>query len=58
VLPWLALGGLFYLMAKNSSRLAAGGSPAQTIAPPVGTPTNNAGCNDFGAAGTGNCWCG
>jgi hypothetical protein len=58
VLPWLALGGLFYLMAKNSGKLASSGAAVSTVSPPAGTPANNAGCNDFGAGGATSCWCG
>lgn len=53
VLPYLAIGGLLYLMMKNAPAVkAAGGTP---IPPAAGSVGNNAGCNDFGIRG---CWCG
>lgn len=58
VLPYLAIGGLLYLMAKNSGKLALPAPTGAAAAAPVGSPTNNAGCVDFGTAGCGNCWCG
>jgi hypothetical protein len=58
VLPYLAVGGLLYLMAQNASKLkAAGGGSGGAVAAPAGSPTNNAGCNDFGVNNT-SCWCG
>lgn len=55
MLPYVALGGLLYLMMKNSGKLAAGGStltaPAQ-----AGSPGNNCGGTDFGTSA--GCWCG
>jgi hypothetical protein len=51
VLPWLAIGGLLYLMAQNASKVkASSGAPAM---PSAGSVGNNAGCNDFGTSG---CW--
>lgn len=53
LLPWVALGGLFYLMAKNSAKVATAGTAA--------TSTPAATCSglvtDFGVANA-NCWCG
>jgi hypothetical protein len=56
VLPYVAIGGLLYLMAKNSSALKSGTSTPATPAA-AGTPGNNCGTNDFGVTG-GCCWCG
>jgi hypothetical protein len=54
VLPWLAIGGLLYLMAQNSAKVkAAGGTTTTSAAPSAGSVGNNAGCNDFGVTG---CW--
>lgn len=52
LLPYVAVGGLLYLMIHNASKIkAAGGGVAS---PAAGSPGNNAGCNDFGV--TGGCW--
>ena len=57
VLPYLAVGGLLYLMAQNASKVKAAGSSGGAVLPPAGSPTNNAGCNDFGVNNA-SCWCG
>jgi hypothetical protein len=58
ILPYVAVGGLLYLMAQNASKVkAAGSSGAAVPLPPAGSPTNNAGCNDFGVNNA-SCWCG
>jgi hypothetical protein len=54
VLPYLAIGGLLYLMAQNAGKLKTGSATTST-APPVGSPGNNCGSNDFGVTG-GCCW--
>jgi hypothetical protein len=57
VLPYVAIGGLLYLMAKNAGKLqTTSAAPATTT--PVGTPGNNCGTNDFGVGGSTICWCG
>jgi hypothetical protein len=48
VLPYLAVGGLLYLMAQNASKLKAAGGSSGASLPAAGTAGNNAGCNDFG----------
>jgi len=54
LLPWVAIGGLLYLMAQNAGKVkAAGGTTAS--APVAGSVGNNCGGNDFGVSG---CWCG
>lgn len=55
VLPYLAIGGLLYLMAQNAGKLKTSSGTAVSTAPPVGTPGNNCGTNDFGVTG-GCCW--
>lgn len=56
VLPYVAVGGLLYLMAKNASKVKS--APGGAIAPPsAGSVGNNAGCNDFGTTGSSCCWC-
>lgn len=57
VLPYLAIGGLLYLMAKNASTLKSSATTT-AIAPPAGSPANNCGVNDFGVTGSTSCWCG
>jgi hypothetical protein len=56
VLPYLAIGGLLYLMAKNAGTLKASGTAAAT-APAAGSVGNNCGTNDFGVNNP-TCWCG
>jgi hypothetical protein len=53
LLPWLAIGGLLYLMAQNAGKLKASSSTA-AAAPPAGSPGANCGTNDFGV--TSGCW--
>lgn len=51
VLPWLAIGGLLYLMAQNASKVKG------ATALPASTAATGAGCslpNDFGVTST--CW--
>lgn len=50
LLPWVAIGGLVYLMAQNSAKVkaAAGAAPAPAPACAGGVT------NDFGVTG---CWC-
>lgn len=54
VLPWLAIGGLLYLMAQNAGKVRAA-SPGASSQPCAGSVGNNGGANDFGVCG---CWCG
>ena len=56
VLPYLAIGGLLYLMAKNAGNVKAA-APAMPAAPGAGTVGNNCGTNDFGVNNP-SCWCG
>jgi hypothetical protein len=57
LLPYVAVGGLLYLMAQNASKLKAASGGSVAPLPPAGSPTNNAGCNDFGVNNA-SCWCG
>jgi hypothetical protein len=55
LLPWVAIGGLLYLMAQNAGKVKA--TPAVTAAG-VGCctqPGRGGGITDFGV--TGQCWC-
>lgn len=57
VLPYVAVGGLLYLMIKNSGKLKASSAGAAALPPAqAGSVGNNCGANDFGA--TAGCWCG
>ena len=53
VLPWLAIGGLLYLMAQNAGKVSgkAAAAPSSSAAGCAGGVTN-----DFGTAA--GCWCG
>jgi hypothetical protein len=55
VLPYLAIGGLLYLMAKNAPA-AKGATSTTTVGPAAGSVGNNCGGTDFGTSG--GCWCG
>jgi hypothetical protein len=44
-------------MAQNASKLKAASGGSVAPLPPAGSPTNNAGCNDFGVNNA-SCWCG
>jgi hypothetical protein len=53
ILPWVAIGGLFYLMAQNAGKVKSANATSSagggTIASSCGGATT-----DFGV--TGNCW--
>jgi hypothetical protein len=55
VLPYVAIGGLLYLMAKNAGAVKS--AATTTTAPPTGSVGNNCGTNDFGVNNP-SCWCG
>jgi hypothetical protein len=54
ILPYLAVGGLLYLMAQNASKVKAAGGVLPSTGAPAGAVGNNCGGNDFGT--TPGCW--
>jgi hypothetical protein len=54
LLPWVAIGGLLYLMAQNAGKVKAAPSIAATGG--CTQPGTGGGTTDFGV--TGQCWCG
>lgn len=54
LLPWIAIGGLLYLMAQNAGKVKAAPAGASTAG--CTAPGTGGGTTDFGV--TGQCWCG
>jgi preprotein translocase subunit YajC len=59
ILPWVAIGGLFYLMAQNAGKVKAANAVATAVTP-GNTVVVGGGCaalpTDFGTTNTSCCW--